>query len=199
MKHDEIVKQLVADAERNSNILGFLLFGSVASGTHREDSDIDVITILRTSKSTSGINNTSVDGIKVGAFFLTYDVLAHSVETVPYLLHPFGEAKLLFDRDGRIKDLLERISKYYSDHPEIVSEWNSYYEQLKEEKAQFGYEKTTIIDVWNELEKRYSDGKTMRRFFNSFYMTNPLVFSLLKKLLMMGVVRLDKPINKPHP
>jgi predicted nucleotidyltransferase len=45
MKHDEIVKQLVADAESNSNILGFLLFGSAATGTHREDSDIDVITI----------------------------------------------------------------------------------------------------------------------------------------------------------
>jgi predicted nucleotidyltransferase len=198
MKHDQIVKQLVADAESNPNILGFLLFGSVATGTHREDSDIDVITILRTNKPTSGINNTSVDGIKVGTFFLTYDVLAHSVKTVPYLLHPFGEAKLLVDRDGRIKDLLERISKYYSDHPEIVSEWNSYYEQLKEEKAQFGYEKTTIADVWNELEKRYSGGKIKRRFFNSFYMTNPLVFSLLKKLLYLGAVRLDKPINKPR-
>ena len=195
MKHNEIVKQLVADAESTSNILGFLLFGSVATGTHHEDSDIDVITILRASKPTSGINNTLVDGIKVGAFFLTYDVLVHSVETVPYLLHPFREAKLLFDRDRRIINLLERIIKYYSDHPEIVSEWNSYYEQLKEEKAQFGYEKTTIADAWNELEKRYSGGKIKRRFFISFYMTNPRVFSLLKKLLYLGAVRLDKPIT----
>ena len=198
MKHNEIVKQLVVEAESDSNICGFLLIGSVATGTQREDSDIDVITILQTNTPASGINNTVVDGIKVGAFFLTYDVLAHSVETVPYLLHPFGEAKLLFDRDGRIKDMLERIGNYYSDHPEIVSEWNSYYEQLKEEKAQFGYEKTTIADVWNELEKRYSGGKIKRRFFNSIYMTNPLVFSLLKKLLYLGAVRLDKPINKPR-
>lgn len=196
MKHEEILRGLVSDTESNSNVLGFLLFGSVAAGTHHEDSDIDVITILRTNKPASGINNTLVDGIKVGAFFLTYDVLVHSVETVPYLLHPFGEAKLLFDRDGKIKYLLERIGRYYADHPEIVSEWNSYYEQLKEEKAQFGYEKTTIADVWNELEKRYSGGKIKRRFFNSFYMTNPLVFSLLKKLLYLGAVRLDKPINK---
>jgi hypothetical protein len=47
-----------------------------------------------------------------------------AVETVPCLSHPFWEAKLLFDRDGRINDLLERISKYHSDNPEIVSEWN---------------------------------------------------------------------------
>jgi predicted nucleotidyltransferase len=183
MKHDEILRQLVADAESNPNILGFLIFGSVATGTHREDSDIDVFTVLRTTKPTSGINNTPIDGIKVGNLFFTYDVLLHSVETVPYLLHPLGGAKLLFDRDGEIKPLLERIRDYFSDHPEIVDEWNGYYEQLREEKAQFGYEKTTIVDVWNELEKRHSSGKTKRHFFSSFYMTNSLIFSLLKRLL----------------
>ncbi|MFC1997706.1 nucleotidyltransferase domain-containing protein [Chloroflexota bacterium] len=183
MKHEEILKQLVSDAERNPNVLGFLIFGSVASGTHREDSDIDVLTVLNTNKPTSGINNTPVDGIKVGDLFFTYDILVHSVEVVPYLLHPLGQAKLLFDRDGEIKPLLDRIREYFADHLELVDEWDGYYEKLKEEKAQFGYEKTTIVDVWNELEKRHSGGKTKRRFFSSFYMTNPFIFSLLKKLL----------------
>lgn len=105
------------------------------------------------------------------------------METVPYLLHPLGEAKLLFDRDGSIQPLLEKIRGYFAIHPEIVEEWNEYYELLKQEKALFGYEKTTIIDVWNELEKRFSNGKIKRRFFNSFLMTNPFIFSLLKKLL----------------
>jgi hypothetical protein len=99
------------------------------------------------------------------------------------LLHPLGEAKLLFDRDGKIEPLLQKVREYYVNHPELVEDWNKYYELLKEEKTQFGYEKTTIIDVWNELEKRYSGGKTRRRFFNAFYMTNPYIFSLLKKLL----------------
>lgn len=183
MKHDGILKQLVADAESNPNILGFLIFGSVATGTHREDSDIDVITVLRTNKPTSGIDNTPIEGIKIGNIYFTYDILVHSVETVPYLLHPVGSAKLLFDREGSIQPLLEQIRDYFADHPEIIDEWNGYYEQLREEKAQFGYEKTTIVDVWNELEMRYSGGKIKRRFFSSFYMTNPLIFSLLKKLL----------------
>lgn len=183
MKHDEIVKRLVANAQSDPNLLGFLIFGSVAAGTHRENSDIDVITVLQANKPTSGIDNTSVEGIKVGNIFLTYDVLIHSVEAVPYLLHPLGEAKLLFDREGSIQPLLEKIKDYFADHPEVVDEWNRYYEQLKEEKTQFGYEKTTIVDVWNELEKRYSGGKIKRSFFNSFYMTNPLVFSLLKRFL----------------
>ena len=53
MKHNEILKQQVAEAESNINILGFMLFGSVATGTQREDSDIDVITVLREYKPAS--------------------------------------------------------------------------------------------------------------------------------------------------
>jgi predicted nucleotidyltransferase len=183
MKHGEILNQFVTNAENNPNILAFFVFGSVATGTHREDSDIDVITVYKRNKPESGINNTLIDGIKVGDLYFTHEILIHSVEYVPYLLHPLGDAKLLFDRDGTIKPLVEKIREYYASHPEIIDEWNRYYKLLKQEKAQFGYEKTTIVDVWNELEKRYSSGKTKRRFFNAFYMTNPLVFSLLKKLL----------------
>ena len=183
MKHDELLEKLVGEAEGDPNTLGFLLFGSVARGTQREDSDIDVITALQSNKPASGISNTMGDGIKVGNIFFTYDVLVHSVETVPYLLHPLGEAKLLFDREGTIGPLLERIRVYFAQHPEMAAEWGEYYALLREEKAQFGYEKTTIVDVWNELEKRHSGGKTRRRFFNAFYLTSPRIFSVLKRFL----------------
>ena len=183
MKHSEIVDRLVAEAERDPNVLGFLIFGSVASGTQRADSDIDVITILQMSRPTSGINNTMMDGIKVGDLFLTFEILVHSVETVPYLLHPLVDAKLLFDREGSVAPLLEKIRAYFADQPGLVEEWQGYYRLLKEEKAQFGYEKTTIVDVWNELEKRYSGGKIRRRFFSAFYMSRPRIFAVLKRVL----------------
>lgn len=183
MKHDEILGQLIADANNDPNVVGFLVFGSVASGTHREDSDIDVITVLQTSKPASGMSNTPINGIKVGNLYLAFDVLLHGVHVVPYLLHPLVDAKLLLDSRGVIKPLLEKISEYYNNHPEIVQTWNTYYKLLKEEKDRFGYEKTTIVDVWNEIEKKYSGGKIKRQFFNSFYMTNPFIFSVLKKFL----------------
>ena len=50
MKHNELLERLVAEAKNDPNTLGFLVFGSVASGTQREDSDIDVITALRANK-----------------------------------------------------------------------------------------------------------------------------------------------------
>ena len=154
MKHSEILGQQVADAERDPNTLGFLLFGSVATGTQRENSDIDVITVLQKNRPDSGLDNTMVDGIKVGTIFFTYDVLVHSVETVPYLLHPLGDAKLLFDREGSVEPLLESIRLYFAAHLELVDEWSGYYRLLSEEKAQFGYEKTTIIDVWNLCRRK---------------------------------------------
>ena len=49
MKHDEILNQLVTNAKNNPNILGFFVFGSVATGTYRENSDIDIITVLQTN------------------------------------------------------------------------------------------------------------------------------------------------------
>jgi predicted nucleotidyltransferase len=196
LKHVEVVEKLVSEADASSSVIGLLLFGSVATGTHRENSDIDIISILQSNKQGFGFENRRIDGIKVGNLFLTFDILAHSVETVPYLLYTLDNARLLFDRNGRISPLMEEIKKYFVDHPETVREWNVYLEQFVKEKALYGYEKTTIIDVWNNLEKRYSGGRIRRHFFNSIYMTNPLIFSLLKKLLQFGYIRFDKSSNR---
>ena len=182
MKHETILKKLLAEAESNPNTLGFLVFGSVATGTHNEQSDIDTITVLQKSKPSSGIKNTIIDGIKVGNMFFTYEILTQSTKKVPYLLYPLSNAKLLFDHENTIKPLLKEISKYYDENSEVKNKWINYYKQFKQEKAQFGYEKTTIIDVWNQLEKEYT-GRSKRPFFNAFYLTNPTIFSFLKRFL----------------
>jgi hypothetical protein len=182
MKHEVVLKQLLAEAESNPNTLGFLVFGSVAIGNHNEQSDIDTLTVLQINKPSSGIKNTIIDGIKVGNMFFTHEILVQSIKTVPYLLYPLANAKLLFDRENTINPLLKKINKYYGEHSEVRNKWINYYRQFKQEKAQFGYEKTTIIDVWNELEKEYT-GRSKRPFFNAFYLTNPTIFSLLKRFL----------------
>lgn len=167
MKHETILSQIERDAERDPNIVGLLIFGSVAKGTHTQESDIDIITIFKEKHPASGIVNRYVGGIKVGDVFFTREVLEHGARTVPYLLHPLVEARLLYDRDGTLQPMFDAIRAFFAGHPQIVDEWNGHYERFKREKARFGREKTNIIDVWNELEGRHSGGRIKRRFFLS--------------------------------
>ena len=187
LKHSQILETLQSKAEKDPNIVGFLVFGSVATGTHHEKSDIDTITILREDKSASGLTDTEIDGIKVGDLYLTLDVLEHSVEKVPYLLHPVMNAKLLIDKENKVKPLMAQLGNYYHDHPEVEQEWTGFYKQLREEKQLYGYEKTTIVDVWNKLEAEHSIG-SRRRFFDAFYLRNQFVFGIVKRLLVSGYI-----------
>jgi predicted nucleotidyltransferase len=187
-KHNYILKKLLKEAKKDPNTLGYLVFGSVAAGTFNEKSDLDVISILKSSKPSSGIKKKMIDDLVVDSLFMTEEVLIKSVKTVPYLLHSLTGAKLLFDRKGSIKHLIENIKQYFRQNPKIDSEWKNYIKQSNEIKSKNGCMASskgkTIIDVWNELEKRYSNGKIKRPFFNSFYFTNSFIFSLIKKFFL---------------
>ena len=184
-KHKHVLKKLCKKAMEDPNTIGYLVFGSVAAETFNENSDLDVISILKTSKPSSGIKKVMVDDLVVDSLFMTEEILIKSVNTVPYLLHTLTGAKLLFDRKGSIKPLIENIKHYFRLNPKIDNEWKNYIKQSNEIKSETGCRASsdgkTIIDVWNELEKRYSNGKIKRPFFNSFYFTNSFIFSLVKR------------------
>ncbi len=184
-KHKNVLKKLCKKAKEDPNTVGYLVFGSVSAGTFNENSDLDVISILKTSKPSSGIKKVMVDDLVVDSIFMTEEILINSVNTVPYLLHTLTGAKLLFDRKGSIKPLIENIKHYFRLNPKIDNEWKNYIKQSNEIKSETGCRASshgkTIIDVWNELEKRYSNGKIKRPFFNSFYFTNSFIFSLVKR------------------
>ncbi len=186
-KHIRVLGELLDEAKRDPNTLGYMVIGSVARGTHHEKSDIDVITVLRSHKPSWGIDKMNVDGLVVDSLYMTQEVVKRSVDTVPYLLHTLVDAKLLYDREGAVEPLLEEIREYFDDNPEIGEEWVRYFDESKEIKARTGCRARqngkTIIDVWNELERRYSGGRIRRPFFNSFYLTNPHLFSLVKRFL----------------
>ncbi len=183
--HDCVLKKLLKEAKEDPNTIGYLVFGSVAARTFNKNSDLDVIAILNRSKPSSGIRKIMVDDLVVDSLFMTEEVLVKSVNTVPYLLHTLTGARLLFDRKGSIKLLIKNIKHYFRENPKIDNEWKNYIKQSNNIKSKTGCRANshgkTIIDVWNELEKRYSNGKIKRPFFNSFYFTNSFIFSLVKR------------------
>jgi len=165
MLQEEILEKVVTDATGDENLTGILLFGSVASGTHTWKSDIDLIIVYQACQPESGVANILIDRVIVQYFFTSIDTLLENVENVPYLLHFFCRAKILFDRHGTFSPLVTRIEDYFSAHPEIEEEWARIEALHQEEKNGPACAQTTILQRWDQLEEKYSGGKPKRTFF----------------------------------
>jgi predicted nucleotidyltransferase len=162
---EEVLDKVVNQVKADENLLGILLFGSVASGTHNWKSDIDLIYIYETHDPPWGLDNRFVDGIAVQYFFTTLDTLIQNQETVPYLLHMFSEAKILFDRYGSVAPVIDKIRQYFAANPEVEADWMRIKHQHQVEKKGPECAQVTIIQRWNELEDKYSGGVRKRTFF----------------------------------
>lgn len=165
MLQEEVLDKVVAQATQDENLLGILLFGSMASGTHTWKSDIDLIFVYRTCEPISGVANVIVDGIVVQYFFTSYESLVQNQKQVPYLLHMFCDAKILHDREDSIAPVIDLLKQYYVEHPEIEADWMRFKSLHQEEKNGPACAQTTIFDRWDELEDKYSGGGSKRTFF----------------------------------
>jgi predicted nucleotidyltransferase len=162
---EEVLDRVVEKFKVDQHLLGILLFGSVASGTHTWKSDIDLILVYETHEPDAGLANRFVDGIAVQYFFTTLKTLAHNQETVPYLLHMFSEARILFDRHGSVAPVIRQLEGYFAEHPDVVAEWTRFKRLHQAEKNGPVCAQTTIIQRWDELEDKYSGGIRKRTFF----------------------------------
>ena len=165
MLQDEVLDKVVSQAIRDENLIGILLFGSLASDTHTWKSDIDLIFVYQTCQPASGVANIVLDGVVVQYFFSSYDTLVENQEKVPYLLHIFCDAKILFDRFGTLTPIVSQIEDYFAAHPDIEAEWIKIESLHQLEKNGPVCAQTTILQRWDELEEKYSGGVRKRTFF----------------------------------
>ena len=169
MLQDEVLDKVVSQAIQDENLIGILLFGSLASDTHTWKSDIDLIFVYQTCQPASGVANIILDGVVVQYFFTSYDTLVENQVNVPYLLHIFCEAKILFDRQGTFTPVVSQIEDYFAAHPEIEAEWIKIKSLHQLEKNGPACAQTTIMQRWDELEEKYSGGVRKRTFFRDLH------------------------------
>ncbi len=165
MLQDEVLDKVVREAILDENLIGILLFGSLASATHTWKSDIDLIFVYQACQPSSGVANLILDGVMVQYFFTSFDTLLENQENVPFLLHIFCKAKILFDRRGTFTPVVGQIEDYFAAHPEIQAEWIKIESLHKEEKNGPACAQTTILQRWDELEEKYSGSVRKRTFF----------------------------------
>lgn len=163
---EEVLEMLVNHAREDENLLGVLLFGSVVSNTHTWKSDIDIVYIYNTHEPVSGLVKYFLSGVVIDKFYATLENLKENQQTVPYLLHMFSEGKIIFDRDGSVTPIVDALRQYFAQHPEIQEEWLQIKELHQVEKKGPQCGQVTIIDRWNQLEEKYSNGLRKRTFFN---------------------------------
>lgn len=164
---EDILETVVNQTRTDENLIGVLLFGSVATKTHKWKSDIDLIFIYDDYEPDSGLVNYYVSGIEVQYFYATLENLIDNQKTVPYLLHMFSEAEVLFDRHGTVTPVVDEIKQYFATHPEIEEEWAHIKELHQVEKKGPQCQETTIMQRWDELEDKYSGGVRKRTFFRT--------------------------------
>ena len=169
MLQEEVLDKVVSQAIRDENLIGILLFGSLASDTHTWKSDIDLIFVYQTCQPVSGIANIILDGVVVQYFFTSFDTLVENQENVPYLLHIFCDAIILFDRQGTFTPVVSEIEDYFAAHPEIEAEWIKIVSLHQLEKNGPACAQTTILQRWDELEEKYSGGVRKRTFFRDLH------------------------------
>lgn len=162
---EEVLEKVVSQAINDDNLVGILLFGSLASGTHTWKSDIDLLFVYQSCQPSSGIANIIVEGVMVQYFFTSFETLVENQRNVPYLLHIFCDAKILFDRHGTFTPVVNQIEEYFSAHPEVKEEWIRIKNQHQVEKKGPACAQTTILQRWDELEEKYSGGERKRTFF----------------------------------
>lgn len=163
---EEVLEMLVNHAREDENLLGVLLFGSVVSNTHTWKSDIDIVFIYNTHEPDSGLVKYFLSGVVIDKFYATLENLKENQQTVPYLLHMFSEGTIIFDRDGSVTPIVDALRQYFAQHPEIQEEWLLIKELHQVEKKGPQCGQVTIIDRWNQLEEKYSNGLRKRTFFN---------------------------------
>lgn len=120
----DVPASLVRDAEADTNVVGVLLKGSRAVGTHDADSDWDFVVVLRNGEPSHR---------KVGAVDVLRTTLARLRRAPTHELPAIAHARVLVDKTGEVAEAVEEAARIGRDElAELYDSYlNDFYRSLK--------------------------------------------------------------------
>ncbi len=163
-KHKKLVDKLVEKYKKDKSIIAITLFGSLARGKEREDSDIDISVFSEDAKKWDLLKK-KINGIEVDFEICPKKHLFNQFKKYPYLCYDYINHKIVYDPQGIIKDFVEKLRKYLEKHPEVVEFWEEKLRIMNENKAN-GKDLHEAVKSYDEAEILFSkEHKVTRDFF----------------------------------
>ena len=144
-RHQDIIPNLVSVCSQIHEDCGVVLIGSVARGTERPDSDIDLNIIFPGDVCPAGqhpyidddnhwqlVIKDTVDGIRVDVAWETERALLGRLRSDDVLnCWPFSNGRVLYDPSNVAAPCLQIAKHWYSQHPDIAARFEAAYAEAK--------------------------------------------------------------------
>ncbi len=160
--HQKILREIVEEKRKDPSVVAISVFGSVARGEEKEDSDID-LEIVSTEEKGWRIFQKEREGISVTYEMWPEQKFLERVRQYPFLSYCYVKEKIVYDPKQILQGVVNQLRIYFSKHPEVVQFWEDKYKEIREAKSR----RVSIspIDVYDEAEIEFSGSHSVTRDF----------------------------------
>ena len=159
--HKRIVDEIIEEQKKNSKVITINLFGSVAEGNERPDSDVDIEIIINEGKEWKWFKQNKY-GIHIDFVRCSKNHLLYQIEKYPYLCYGYLDEKVIYDPEGFMKEVKKKIGNYMNKHSEVVRFWENKLKIMKKNKAK-GQDPKHAIKSFDGAEILFSDEHRVTR------------------------------------
>lgn len=162
--HQKIVNEIVQEYKKDKSTLAITLFGSLARGKEREDSDVDIEIISEYAEKWELKKEDERYGIKIDLVICPKNHLLNQFDRYPDLCYDYLTEKIIYDPKGFMKDLKIRLKAYFNKHPDVAEFWGNKLEMMRKNKAKV-LDPKDAIRSYDEAERLFSDKHKVTRYF----------------------------------
>jgi len=160
----KIAGEIVERQKKKPEVVAITLFGSLARGKERKDSDVDIEIISKKAKRWRLLKKKKY-GIEIDLVLCPKNHLLHQIKKYPYLCYDYLNQKIIYDPENFMKGIKRKLKRYFGKHPKIVKFWREKLKVMNENKKK-NQDPKEAIKSYDEAEIKFSkEHKITRNFF----------------------------------